>query len=70
MAIIKVKRKKHDKIALLAKTKLNSIKFLISKALFDSYISRSEFILVLKVCVNNVLKVYDDMKDEIKNLQT
>ena len=31
-SIIKKKKKKHDKIALLAKTKLNSIEVLISKA--------------------------------------
>ena len=34
-SIIKKKRKKHDKIALLTKSKLNSVKVLISKALFD-----------------------------------
>ena len=43
---------------LLAKTNLNSIEILISKALVDSYISHDEFILV-----NNVLREY--MKEEI-----
>ena len=38
---------------------------LIYKASFDSCISHDEFILV-----NNVLKEYDDMKEEAKNLMT
>ena len=39
-SIIKKKEKKHDKIVLLAKSKLNSIEVLISKALIDSVISQ------------------------------
>ena len=35
-SIIKKKKKKHDKVVLLAKTKLNSIEVLISNALTDS----------------------------------
>ena len=38
-SIIKKKKKKHDKIVLLAKSKLNSIELLISKDLVDSNIS-------------------------------
>ena len=34
-SIIKKKKKKHDKIVLLAKSKLNSIEVLISKPLID-----------------------------------
>ena len=64
-SIIKKKKKKHDKIVLLAKSKLNSIEVLISKALIDSNISYDVFVLI-----NNVLKEYDDMKEEIKNLKT
>ena len=52
-SIIKKKKKKHDTIALLAKTKLSSIQILISKALIHSYISHDEFFLV-----NNALKEY------------
>ena len=59
-SIIKKKKKKYDKVVLLAK--LNSIEVLISKALTDSYISRNGFVLI-----NNVLKEFDDMKQEIKN---
>ena len=59
------KKKKYDKIVLLAKSKLSSIKILISKTLIDSNISHDEFVLI-----NNVLKEYNDMKEEIKNLKT
>ena len=61
-SIIKKKKKKYDKIVLLAKSKLNSI-VLIFKPLIDSNISHDEFVLI-----NNVLKGYDEMKREIKNL--
>ena len=62
---MKKKKKKHDKIVLLAKTKLNSIEVLISKALIDSNSNHDEFVLI-----NNVSKEYDDMKEEIKNLNS
>ena len=62
---IKKKKKKHDKIVLLAKSKLNRIEALISKALIDLNISHDEFVLI-----NNVLKDYNKMKEEIKNLKT
>ena len=62
-SIIKKKKKKHDKIVLLAKSKLNSIEVLISKALIDSVISHDEFVLI-----NNMLKQYKKMKKEIKRL--
>ena len=63
-SIIK-KKKKHDKIALLAKSKLNRIEVLISKSLIDSNISHDEF-----VSINNVLKEYEELKEKIKNLKT
>ena len=44
---------------MIAKSKLNSIKFLISKALVDSNISNDEFALI-----NNVLEQYDNIKEE------
>ena len=56
-SIIKKKKKKHDKIVLLAKSKLNSIEVLISKALIDSVIGHDEFVLI-----NNVQKEYAEMK--------
>ena len=54
-SIIKKKKKKHDKIVLLAKTKLNNIELLISKTLFDSNVSHNEFALI-----DNMLKEYDE----------
>ena len=59
------KKKKHNKIILLVKSKSNRIVVLISKILIDSNISHDEF-----VSINNVLKEYDDMKEQIKNLKT
>ena len=50
---------------LLGKDKLNSIEVLISKYLVDSYISHEEF-----VSVNNVLREYYGMKEEIKIPET
>ena len=61
-SIIKKKMKKHDKIILLAKPRLNSIEFLISKALIGSNINYDDFILI-----NNVLNNFCDMKEEIKS---
>ena len=65
LLIIKKKKKKHDQIVLLGKDKLNTIEVLISKALIDSHTSHEEF-----VSVNNVLKEYYEMKEEIKNPET
>ena len=47
---------------MLAKSKLNNIEILISKALIDSDISHDEFILI-----NNALKEFYDLKEEILN---
>ena len=58
----KKNKKKRDKIISLAKSKLNSIEIVISKVLIDSNISHDEFVLI-----NNVLKEFYDMKEEIKN---
>ena len=48
-----------------ARSILNSIEVLISKALIDSNIIHDEFVLM-----NNVLKEYDETNEEIKNLKT
>ena len=61
-SVIQKKMKKHDKIVLLGKAKLDTVKVLISKALIHAYISHDEF-----VSVNNVLREYNEMKKEIKN---
>ena len=64
-SIIKKKKKKLDKIVLLGKDMLNTIKVLISKALINSYISHDEF-----ASVNNVLREYKETKEEITNPET
>ena len=45
--ITRKKKKKHDKILMLAKSKFNSIEALISQALNDLGISHEEFIMIL-----------------------
>ena len=55
-SINKKNKKENDKIISLAKSKLNSIEVLISKALIDSNISHDEFVLI-----NNVLKEFYDI---------
>ena len=52
-SITKKKKKKHDEILSLAKSKLNSLVVLISKAFIDSSISHNEFVLI-----NNVSKEF------------
>ena len=47
---------------LLAKSKLNSIEVLIFRDLIDSNVSHDEFFLI-----NNELKEFYDMKEEIEN---
>ena len=63
--MIKENKNKHDKIVLLAKSKLNKIEVSFSKALIGLNISHDQFILI-----NNVLKEYSKMKEEINNLKT
>ena len=48
-----------------AETKLNKIEVLVFRTLIDWHIGNDEF-----VSVNNVLREYDDMKEEIKTLET
>ena len=60
-----IKKKKYDKTVLLAKSKLNSIEILISKAWIDWVISHDEFVLI-----NNAHIEYVEMKEEIKNTKT
>ena len=48
MNITRNKKKKHDKILMLAKSKLNSIETLIFQALTSKEISHEEFITILK----------------------
>ena len=64
-SIIKEKKKNHDKIVYLAKSKLNSIEVFIFTASIDSNVCHDEFALI-----NNMLKEYNNMKSEIENLKT
>ena len=60
--ITRKKKKKHDKILMLAKSKFNSIDTLISQALIDMDISHEEFITILKEKDR-----YEMMKENLKN---
>ena len=48
LSITRNKKKKHDKILVLAKSKLSSIETLASQALIDLEISHEEFVTILK----------------------
>ena len=56
------KKKKHDKILMLAKSKLNSIESLISRALIDMDINHEEYITILKE-----KDKYENMKENVRN---
>ena len=62
MNITRKKKKKHDKILILAKSKLNSIETLISQASIDMNISHEEFVTILKKKDR-----YEKMKDNLKS---
>ena len=59
--ITRNKKKKHDKILMLAKSKLNSIETLISQALIDLDISHEELITILKE-----KDIYERMKENLR----
>ena len=60
--ITRNKKKKHDKILMLAKSKLNSIETLISQALIDMEISHEEFIAIFKE-----KDKYEKMKENLRS---
>ena len=60
--IARNKKKKHDKILMLAKSKLNSIETLISQALIDMEISHEKYSTILKE-----KDKYERMKDNLKS---
>ena len=62
LSITRSKKKKHVKILMLAKSKLNSIETLISQALIDMEISHEEFITILKE-----KDKYEKMKDNLRS---
>ena len=60
--ITRNKKKKHDKILILAKSKLSSTETLISQALIDMDISSEEFVTILKE-----KNKYEKMKDNLRS---
>ena len=61
--ITRNKKKKHDKILMLAKSKLNSIGTLVSQALIDMEISHEEFIAIFKE-----KDKYEKIKEKLRNV--
>ena len=57
------KEKKHDKILMLAKSKLNIIETLVSQVLIDMEIMHEEFVTIL-----NEKDKYEKMKENLKNV--
>ena len=62
LKITRKKKKKHNKIIVLAKSKLNSIETFMSQALIDLDISHEEFKTVVDEKEN-----YEQMKESIRN---
>ena len=62
LSITRNKKKKHDKILMLAKSKLNSIETLISQELTDMEISHGEFIAILKEKIK-----YEKVKENVRS---
>ena len=60
--ITRKKKKKHDQVLRLAKSKVNSIDTLISQALIDMEINHEEFITILKEKDR-----YEMIKENLKN---
>ena len=63
MQITRNKKKKYNKILILAKSKLSSIEFLLSPALTDLEISHEEFIAVVEE-----KNKYGKMKENLRNI--
>ena len=62
LSITRNKKEKHDKILMLAKSKLNSIETLVSQALIDVEIRHEEFVTILIE-----RDMYKKMKENLKN---
>ena len=61
--ITRNKKKKHDKILMLAKSKLSSIETLVSQALIDMEISHEEFNAIIRE-----KEKYERMKENVRNV--
>ena len=62
LSVTRNKKRKHDKILILAKSKLNNIEALISQALIDMEISHEKFIAIFKE-----KDKYEKMKENLKS---
>ena len=65
LKLTKKRKKKHNKIIVLAKDKLNTIDTLLSSALNDSEISHEEFSNIITEA-----NIYENIKENIKELTT
>ena len=63
LKLIKKRKKKHNKIIVLAKNKLNMIDTLLSSVLHDSGISHEEFTNIIIEA-----NIYENMKENIKEI--
>ena len=63
LSITRNKKKKHDQILMLVKSKLNNIETLVSQALIDIEISHEEFDTIKKE-----KKKYEKMKENVRNV--
>ena len=63
LKLTKKRKKKHNKIIVLAKNKLNTIDTLLSSALNDSEISHEEFTNII-----NEENIYEIIKENIKSM--
>ena len=63
LSITRNKKKKHDKILMLARSKLNSIATLVSLALVDIEISHEELVMIFKE-----EDKYEKMKENVRNV--
>ena len=65
LKITKNKKKNHNKIVMLARTKLNSIESKISEALVNSEIGHEDFMTII-----NEEKKYRELKESIRMMNT
>ena len=65
LKVTKKRKKKHNKIIVLARNKLNTIDTLLSSALNDSEISHEEFTNII-----TETNIYENIKENIKELTT
>ena len=63
LSITRKKKTKHDKILMLAKSKLDSIETLVSQALIDMEISHEEFNVIIREKGK-----YERMKENVRNV--